>query len=377
LVRDTSNHVGMPSTTIIVPGFMGSDLVDASSGKKLWSATRLFWARLERMRLAEDEETDAEPGVRIEPGGDFWPVYRGLMRDLRRAGRRVEFFAFDWRRSAAEAADRLGRFVEEKAGGEEVDLVTHSMGGVIAALWLASGGKARLGRMVGIALPAGGVEMALSALFKGNSRLALFNIHSNRKSIRRLVKETPSLYEMLPQLAGIYDPARWEEKFKPNEVLLVRARRVRSRFEDGMRSLEQLGGAGRVALIAGVGSKTIAWRRDLEGMIGPELETHGEGDGWVLKESACPKGIPAYGFHPGLGDILSLGTFASLAILAGIHPILPMFRRVREAVMDYLEGGAVRSLPPMAGLAMTRLEEGEADSNPPDPPKTGDSVPGA
>ncbi len=337
----------MAATTIIVPGFMGSNLVDANSGRVLWSRTTFFLTRLERLRLNDDGTGDADPAVRIEPGGDFRPVYRGLMRDLRRAGHRILFFSFDWRRSAAEAAVKLGRFIDEHARNEVVNLVTHSMGGLVAALWLAEGRVDRLGRMACIALPAGGVEMAVSALLRGYSKLAFFNIRANRALIQELATGIPSLYEMLPLLPGVFEHTRWPADLNLNPRFLESAHGVREDFDNSVTKLLQLSREGRMALIAGTGTKTAAWLRQAGGQIGPALETQGVGDGWVLSENAGITGASTYGFRPRIRDVLGLGLFSPLALFWGSHPILPMFKLVRRAAGEFLDSGEIKSLPAM------------------------------
>ena len=334
------------ATTIVVPGFMGSTLVDAAGGRTMWGTAGLFLRDLRRMRLNESGTADAEPGVRIVPGADFWPVYRPLMRDLRRDGRRVLFFAYDWRRSVVAAVGELSRFVEEKALRDDIDLVTHSMGGLVAALWLASGGRRRLRRMVGLAFPAGGVEMAVSALLLGYSKLAFYNIRANRALVRRLAAGIPSLYEMLPPLPGIYEPACWPLELEISADLLRNAAKVRGDLESGFGEIIRLTAEGRVALISGVGRRTDSWRSErAEGeLLNPELRGVGSGDGWILDESSRLEGVPAYCFRPRLLDAFSLGVFFLFNYTLGSHPILPMYRRVRKAALEFLRAGKIESL---------------------------------
>jgi len=326
---------------------MGSNLLDANSGRTLWSRTALFWTRLELLRLNPDGSGDADPAMMIEPGGDFRPVYRALMRDLRRAGQRVLFFSYDWRRSAAEAAIKLRKFVDDSAGGEIVNLVTHSMGGLVAALWLTEVGTERLGRMAGIALPAGGVEMAVSALLKGYSKLAFFNIRANKALIRELATGIPSLYEMLPSLPGAFEMSSWPHELDLNSAMLESACGVQERLKRCVPRLTRLSSEGRFALIAGTGTRMIAWNRHTGGQIGPHLESKGDGDGWVLSENARISGVPTYSFRPRFRDALGLGLFSSLALIMGPHPILPMFRRVRRVATEFIITGEIKSLPVM------------------------------
>ena len=322
--------------TVVIPGFMGSTLADADSGKVLWDSFRLFWTDLRKLRF--------DRGLRIEALRDLCPVYRSLMRNLRRRGHRVIFFPYDWRRPAEQAAAELGLFIKKHVPGGPLNIVSHSMGGMVTTLWLANGGAERIrggGRIACVALPARGVEMALLSMVAGYSLLALYNFRADRRLVRELAWEVPSLYQMLPHYPEVYDPDVWPEGLGVRHDLLAESRRLRERFESSLPVLGELGREGSAALFAAQGSKTVGIRFDGEGRLDPKPTDRGDGDGWVLAESVEVDGVPTYLFRLGAGDSLGLGIHAVLAWIVGSHPLLPMFKRINRAIMDFLETGKV------------------------------------
>ena len=79
--------------------------------------------------------------------------------------------------SVRRSAEHLGAFVDEvlaRTGAERVDIVAHSMGGVVARYWIERlGGAARLGRLVTIASPHRGTRMGRLGLAAGARELAV------------------------------------------------------------------------------------------------------------------------------------------------------------------------------------------------------------
>lgn len=333
----------MNSQVIIVPGFMGTSLVDLANNRKLWDSFTLFWSDLTLLRLSEDGLTDAAPGVRVEPLADVWPVYRGLMRRLRRCGYRVRFFPYDWRKSIESAAENLDAFVKKHFPEGKVNLITHSMGGLVAALWLAAGGAERLGRLTSIAFPAGGVETAVSALLVGYSRIAAVNLRANKKLVHQLAWQVPSLYQMLPPLPGIFERSQWPEHVGIQNVLLEKAAEVREILDEALSVLRTL--QGKIALVAGIGDRMDCWSKETGIPLTRDLKTKGRGDGWVRQESVRIEGVETFGFRRRMMDAFGLGPLFFLPYVAGTHPFLPMFGRVQNAVLEFLESGEIHSLP--------------------------------
>jgi pimeloyl-ACP methyl ester carboxylesterase len=329
--------------TVIIPGFMGSSLVNALTGRKLWDGARQLWTDPRILQPSTDGLGDAAPGMKIEPLADLWPVYRGLVRCLRSHGHRVHFFPYDWRRPIEQALERFRKFAEERIPEPRFNIVAHSMGSMAAALWLAEGGAERLARAVFMALPARGSEMAATALLLGNPRLAFFNVRADNALLREMAWAIPSIYQMLPPLPGIFEPQNWPEATCVIAAHLQRARQFQSRWNLALSRLEQL--RDRSALIVGLGEKLIGWRPSPDGRFGVHCRTEELGDGWMSEQSDQTPGLPAYGFKKRLADALRLGFFVLLPYIVGTHPVLPMFKRVQRTILEFLETGKVKSLP--------------------------------
>ena len=178
---------------IVIPGFMGSKLVDRDSGETVWGAFGLSaadpdttkGARLVALPMAEGQSlAELRDGVTSDGALDRvvvnflgFPValkaYYELLRSLGVGGYRDEDlgrlgiidygeghftcfqFDYDWRRDIVESARALGYFIEEKRRyvAEETrrrygiegyepkfDLVAHSTGALVARYYLRYGG---------------------------------------------------------------------------------------------------------------------------------------------------------------------------------------------------------------------------------------------
>lgn len=243
---------------ILIPGLLGSKLVDAESAKVVWGAFEAGYvdpnspegARLVGLAL------DGQGGNAVIPDGAIdrlvvrlagLPVeltaYAQILAALGVGGYRDEDLAgaagvdwgdrhftcfqfdYDWRRDMAETAQKLEQFIEEKRRTVQAeierrfgipdydvrfDLVTHSMGGLVARYYLRFGGRrlpadgsvpavdwdgARyVQRVVMIAPPNAGSLDALRALVEGYRPGVLLPRYAPA-----LLGTMPSLYQLLPR----------------------------------------------------------------------------------------------------------------------------------------------------------------------------------
>ncbi len=218
---------------IVIHGLMGSRLVDQRSGREVWigNAVKLMLSAYAKTGLEIDPESlspKASPLVasglleRIA-GKDF---YAGITNTLESAGRyqRAEpgvrqvgnprnyyVFVYDWRQDNVESAAKLSRLIEQIridfADPElKVDLIAHSMGGLIARYYLRYGeydalegnnfnvnlsGAQRVRRVILLGTPNLGSVSALHAFIKG------FKI-GTRNVPTQILATMPSTYELFP-----------------------------------------------------------------------------------------------------------------------------------------------------------------------------------
>ena len=166
LYASSHKGTGQPPV-IVVPGLMGSRLRDRDSGEEVWPGptSRLLFSSYDELALAIDPVTLEPLPDRLEAyditdkaaGRDF---YASVLRVLEDAGqyRRAEpgdavvagqryyyVFPYDWRRDNVLSARQLGEFIDRVRTDHgdpdlQVDIVAHSMGGLIIRYYLRYGG---------------------------------------------------------------------------------------------------------------------------------------------------------------------------------------------------------------------------------------------
>ena len=124
-------------------------------------------------------------------------------------------FAYDWRQPLGVVERQLDAFVDEviertcllkhyyRAGYHEdpkVDLVGHSMGGLVLSGWLkGKGADARVGKVATLATPFRGSFEAVMKVTTGLAELGGSSSSSREREVARL---TPALYYLLPSFPG-------------------------------------------------------------------------------------------------------------------------------------------------------------------------------
>ncbi|MEE8537855.1 MAG: hypothetical protein V3S71_07575 [Acidobacteriota bacterium] len=156
--RETRNPV------ILLHGFMGSKLHHVRTKRSAWGRVRnLFWkSRGDDLALPIDQEPLLANRDNLVPyeicdsvgGIDFYsPIVRALREvagydigDIEHPhpGENLYVFAYDWRRDNVESAQALGEAIERivEAHGRpdmKIDLLAHSMGGLVARYYVAYG----------------------------------------------------------------------------------------------------------------------------------------------------------------------------------------------------------------------------------------------
>lgn len=216
---------------IVIPGITASDLEDDYPLRTdtIWSM--VFNKEYEKISLHPDDlRYEAIEPARVFPGRIF-EIYNDLIKALRhelspRADRPTPVFAFpyDWRADIRITAQRLGAFVEEVlartrllkhyAGAENlrVDLVGHSMGGLVISEYLSQfQGRARAGKVVTIGTPFLG---AVEAVVKITTGMSLLSGDAPTERERETARVTPAVYQLLPSYTG----AAVDNQFNPVDL---------------------------------------------------------------------------------------------------------------------------------------------------------------
>jgi pimeloyl-ACP methyl ester carboxylesterase len=213
--------MAIQNPVIFLPGIQGSTLRDSYpvDPDTVWSVLRRDEGRA--ALHPDDLRYELLGPARVQPDSVFRIVYGDLIEELRTELSQPDRptpvwpFAYDWRMPLARTVERLEGFVEEVidrtsllrhyfrsgyADAPKVDLVAHSMGGLLVAGYLAkTGARARVGKVVTLATPfRGSLEAPIRAV-TGTAELGDAEPNPRDRFAARL---TPALYHLLPEFDG-------------------------------------------------------------------------------------------------------------------------------------------------------------------------------
>ena len=310
---------------LILPGIMGSRLGTAAPSphvpELLWiDPVQIGGGRLKALVLPPDELVADLP---IEPMGVLLQAYARLILKLRIAGCRPSFHAYDWRLGIDELGSALARRIA--AADEPVNLIAHSMGGLIARVAAGLLPTRLLRKLIMLGTPNHGSFAPVQAL-RGTHPFvrqisSLDRQHSADALAAGVFNTFPGIYHLLPPRRGgekldLLDAGVWPvDGPMPLRHLLgqVKAARAHLAAPDS-----------RMSHIIGVNQTTVVTvRRTAAGF---EYGSNSNGDGTVPVARANMQRLQAYYVDESHGN-------------------LPGNLKVIRAIIDLLRRGRTRALP--------------------------------
>ncbi|MCQ0987013.1 esterase/lipase family protein [Jiella marina] len=361
-------------------------------------------------------------------------VYSGFVERLESdgyvEGKTLFLFDYDWRLSVFDNARKLAEFVDENVPEDrKIDIVAHSMGGLIARIYaLEEGGTDRIAQLMSAGAPLRGSVEVFDQIENGWGLANVFM--GGLETFRRTVLTFPSTFDLTPRYAGSYaHAAAAGSEFDPNDLKTwvalnwtgvneeslpdpeaVRERQMRLR-----QILERPLPAGiEEAIIIGVDQRTPEqYALDFEAEEAELLiKTSWNGDGVVIRDSAMLDGRhvfrTSFATHQGILNessaqdfvvaalahgpqealhrvpvrertsiLTSLGDFVSL-VGVSLQPEQPIFRtgqqakallHIRPDTMAAVDAGRIHLTLARPGEAPIplRLERDESASDPTNP----------
>lgn len=193
---------------IIVPGIAGSELFH--NGEEIWM-------NLGKMTidigddflnvLAMDEEGNSietiEVGDIIRDKLEFYNIWENMIKDLEDSGyvegETLFVFPYDWRVDNRDSAEKLNTFIEnvkDSTNTESVDIVAHSMGGLVTKQYVTKYGESSIDQIIFIGTPHYGSSKSLKVLMYGD----MFGVkHAlSPQRIQFITRNMSTVYQLLP-----------------------------------------------------------------------------------------------------------------------------------------------------------------------------------
>lgn len=326
---------------LILPGIMGSMLA-----KKVFLGIEDYlW--INPVEVAAGKLTNLALDGADSPyhaSGVILPAYLKLKLRLKIAGYDADYFAYDWRKSLNELGPLLAAAVRDEPASA-VNLVAHSMGGLLARAALSSLGadNKKIARIIMLGTPNYGSfapVQAMRATYDVVQKIAKLDLkHKPEDLATEVFSSFPGLYELLPapekfNALNLYDQKAWPQVGpQPRPKLLSAVKAVINKLAPA---------DSRFFLIAGVNQDTVTSVR----VNGDEfaLDISPDGDGTVPLAFAQLAGIPANQTY----------------YVEESHGSLPNNGAVESAVNDLLAKGTTSVLPqqrPASHRAMRTVSE--------------------
>lgn len=317
---------------VVLPGIMGSELVDGATGAVLWGMSDPRWylnawtsgASLDALSVTEDERHGRAgrlKATRTLRAPAFAPLlggiepYTGLLKAAKRFvvhPAAVREFPYDWRLSIEHNARELAKVADEhltawrqhESGSRDAKLilVAHSMGGLISRYFACVlGGESEIRTVVTLGTPFHGAVKAVVMLSTGEGA----PLPLPRQRLRRMVRTLPGVHDLLPSYRCV-DEGTSSRRVTPADIQAIGGDRELAQAALERREKVLSGAiAGWYALV-GVQQPTMQSVRIANGVAEPLFHTcfdregklervDRRGDSTVYRDSASLGGLdPAY-----------------------------------------------------------------------------------
>jgi hypothetical protein len=339
LARAAQRHRGPPGRRVyILPGIMGSQLGFHRGAKRphdvLWlDPIDIAFGRLIELRL--------DGASRVVSLGAMNYTYLKLTLALRKAGYDAVLLDYDWRRDVA----TLGKQLAERLASEhheDVALIGHSMGGLVARAALTHAAGKRVSQTILLGTPNTGSLAAVQALrgtYSVVRKIAMIDLRHDAETLAREVFSTfPGLHELIPSSRSVsdldlLDAAAWPASGPGPDPALLRAA---AGLEHRMAPADA-----RFTVVIGCNRTTATGVALRDGDF--EYEYSLQGDGTVPIELARLAG-------------------ARHAYVECGHSDMPLADRVIAGTLDLLRTGATQrfaAAPPVRRALLTRVRDAE------------------
>jgi pimeloyl-ACP methyl ester carboxylesterase len=318
---------------VVLPGIMGSELVEADSGNVLWGLTDPTWyvkawttgSSLKSLAVTEDERSGRVGRIRATrtlrvPA--FAPLLRGiepyttLLKKVKESvvdPAAMREFPYDWRLAIDHNAAKLATVAEQHleewrrhpkgSRDAKLVLVAHSMGGLVARYFTSMrGGAQDVRAIVTLGTPFYGAVKAVVMLSTGRGA----PIPMPRRRLRRLARTMPGLHDLLPTYRCV-DEGTAARCLEAADIAALGGDRELAQQAFDRRTKLHADTSGVLKVLVGIQQPTMQSVTIADGVAEPLFHTCEDdgrgglrrvdyrGDSTVYSEAAAPQGMePTY-----------------------------------------------------------------------------------
>ncbi|MDP3880594.1 MAG: hypothetical protein Q8Q32_00205 [bacterium] len=200
---------GYREPVVIIPGILGTRINNADTGEEIWpKQIEVFGGDegLNTLILENDGKADTTPVnlgeiILTERGDDF---YKPLIDQFSKyeESKDLILYPYDWRKDLNSEATLLATKIEQAASSSitgRVNIVAHSMGGLLAKEYLRQNGDEQINQIVLMGSPKLGSPKAFKALNWGDDmNISKLGLGLNAERMKIIGQNMPAVYQLLP-----------------------------------------------------------------------------------------------------------------------------------------------------------------------------------
>lgn len=188
---------------VFIPGILQSQLYLPETGKKLWMSPS-FLKYPEKMEISskleiKNNDLDQQTLTPITREGGMLKQNIILIEKLVNAfpDRPVYYFSYDFRQACDVTADTFEEYISRQ-GFPKIDIVCHSMGGIVTASYVAKYGMEHIRKIICLGVPFEGSPLISKLVITGDIRSIPSAVAETFGLSREMLLAYPAVADLLP-----------------------------------------------------------------------------------------------------------------------------------------------------------------------------------